>query len=381
MEWGFAPEEAAFRTAVREFVRSKLPLELRHKVVAGEALGKADYLAWHRILHERGWIAPNWPRAFGGCEWSAVRQHIFEEECALAGAPGILPFGIRMVGPVIMKFGSAAQQQRFLPRILSGEDWWCQGYSEPGAGSDLASLRTRAERRGEHYLVNGQKTWTTLAQHADWIFCLVRTATEGRPQEGISFLLIDMQAKGVSVRPIIMLDGEHEINEVWFEDVEVPIANRVGEENKGWTYAKYLLGHERTGNASVGYCRRWLAELKALARRQPGNEGRPLAADTRFRDRIARLEIDLMALEVMNLRVLALEEQRHAPGPEASMLKIMGSELQQALTEETMRAAGHGAMRYPQAGTGHYFNFRKASIYAGSNEIQRNIIARHILGF
>ncbi len=381
MEWGFAPEEAAFRTAVREFVRSKLPLELRHKVVAGEALGKADYLAWHRILHERGWIAPNWPRAFGGCEWSAVRQHIFEEECALAGAPGILPFGIRMVGPVIMKFGSAAQQQRFLPRILSGEDWWCQGYSEPGAGSDLASLRTRAERRGEHYLVNGQKTWTTLAQHADWIFCLVRTATEGRPQEGISFLLIDMQAKGVSVRPIIMLDGEHEINEVWFEDVEVPIANRVGEENKGWTYAKYLLGHERTGNAGVGYCRRWLAELKALARRQPGNEGRPLAADTRFRDRIARLEIDLMALEVMNLRVLALEEQRHAPGPEASMLKIMGSELQQALTEATMHALGHEAAPYPQAATGRYLNFRKASIYAGSNEIQRNIITRHLLGF
>ncbi|HQW08139.1 MAG TPA: acyl-CoA dehydrogenase family protein [Steroidobacteraceae bacterium] len=381
MEWGFAPEEAAFRTEVREFVRSKLPLELRHKVVAGEALGKADYLAWHRILHERGWIAPNWPRAFGGCEWSAVRQHIFEEECALAGAPGILPFGIRMVGPVIMKFGSAAQQQRFLPRILSGEDWWCQGYSEPGAGSDLASLRTRAERRGEHYLVNGQKTWTTLAQHADWIFCLVRTATEGRPQEGISFLLIDMQAKGVSVRPIIMLDGEHEINEVWFEDVEVPIANRVGEENKGWTYAKYLLGHERTGNAGVGYCRRWLAELKALARRQPGNEGRPLAADTRFRDRIARLEIDLMALEVMNLRVLALEEQRHAPGPEASMLKIMGSELQQALTEATMHALGHEAAPYPQAATGRYLNFRKASIYAGSNEIQRNIITRHLLGF
>ena len=381
MEWGFAPEEAAFRTEVREFVRSKLPLELRHKVVAGEALGKADYLAWHRILHERGWIAPNWPRAFGGCEWSAVRQHIFEEECALAGAPGILPFGIRMVGPVIMKFGSAAQQQRFLPRILSGEDWWCQGYSEPGAGSDLASLRTRAERRGEHYLVNGQKTWTTLAQHAGWIFCLVRTATEGRPQEGISFLLIDMQAKGVSVRPIIMLDGEHEINEVWFEDVEVPIANRVGEENKGWTYAKYLLGHERTGNAGVGYCRRWLAELKALARRQPGNEGRPLAADTRFRDRIARLEIDLMALEVMNLRVLALEEQRHAPGPEASMLKIMGSELQQALTEATMHALGHEAAPYPQAATGRYLNFRKASIYAGSNEIQRNIITRHLLGF
>jgi alkylation response protein AidB-like acyl-CoA dehydrogenase len=374
-------EDAAFRAEVRTFVRSHLPAELRHKVLAGERLGKADYLAWHRILFQRGWIAPGWPRAFGGCEWNAMRQHTFEEECALAGAPGILPFGIRMVAPVLMKYGDAAQQQRFLPRILSGEDWWCQGYSEPGAGSDLASLRTRAERRGDRYLVNGQKTWTTLAQFADWIFCLVRTSAEGRPQEGISFLLIDMKSKGVSVRPIVMLDGEPEINEVWFEDVEVPVGNRVGEENKGWTYAKYLLGHERTGNAGVGHCRRWLGELKALARRQPGNDGRPLAGDLRFRDRIARLEIDLMTLEVMNLRVLALEQQRRAPGPEASMLKIMGSELQQALTEAAMHALGHEAMPFPHGATGRYLNFRKASIYAGSNEIQRNIIARHLLGF
>ncbi len=375
-----AADDEAFRAQVREFVRARLPPELRRKVLAGASLGKSDYLAWHRILFERGWIAPSWPRAFGGCEWSAMRQHVFEEECALAGAPGILPFGIRMVAPVLMKFGDVAQQQRFLPRILSGEDWWCQGYSEPGAGSDLASLRMRAQRRGGHYLVNGQKTWTTLAQFADWIFCLVRTSGEGRPQEGISFLLVDMKSQGVSVRPIVMLDGGHEINEVWFEDVEVPVGNRVGEENKGWTYAKYLLGHERTGNAGVGYCRRWLDELKALARRQPGNDGRPLAADHRFRDRIARLEVDLMTLEVMNLRVLALEQQRHAPGPEASMLKVMGSELQQALTEATMRALGHEAAPLPQVATGRYLNFRKASIYAGSNEIQRNIIARHLLG-
>jgi len=381
MELAFSAEDEAFRSEVREFVRAKLPLGLRNKVVAGERLAKSEYLTWHRILFERGWIAPNWPAAFGGCEWSAIRRHIFDEECALAGAPGILPFGIRMVAPVIMKFGNAAQQQRFLPRILSGEDWWCQGYSEPGAGSDLASLKMRAERRGGHYLVNGQKTWTTLAHYADWIFCLVRTSTEGRQQEGISFLLVDMQSRGVSVRPIIMLDGGHEINEVWFEDVEVPAENLVGEEDKGWTYAKYLLGHERTGNAGVGHCRRWLGELKSLARRERSNDGRPLVDDPRFRDRIARLEIDLMALEVINVRVLMLEQQRRAPGPEASMLKIMGSDLQQALTEETMRASGHGAMRYPQPGTGHYFNFRKASIYAGSNEIQRNIIARHILGF
>ncbi len=380
MELEFAPQDEVFRAEVRDFVRARLPLGLRHKMLAGERLGKEDYLVWHRILHEQGWVAPNWPKAFGGCEWSAVRQHIFEEECALAGAPGILPFGIRMVAPVIMKFGSASQQQHFLPRILSGEDWWCQGYSEPGAGSDLASLKMRAERRGDHYLVNGQKTWTTLAQYADWIFCLVRTASAGKPQEGISFLLIDMKTRGVSVRPIIMLDGEHEINEVWFEDAMVPAENLVGEEGKGWTYAKFLLGHERTGNAGVGHCRRWLAELKALAQRQRGNDGRALADDTRFRDRIARLEIDLMTLEVMNVRVLALEEQRHAPGPEASMLKIMGSELQQALTETTMHALGHAAAPFPQAATGRYFNFRKASIYAGSNEIQRNIITRHLLG-
>ncbi|MBX3693910.1 MAG: acyl-CoA dehydrogenase family protein [Steroidobacteraceae bacterium] len=381
MKSGFSAEDEIFREEVRDFVRTRLPLELRNKVVAGEHLTKEEYLRWHRLLFERGWIAPSWPRAFGGCEWSAVRQHIFEEECGLAGAPGIMPFGIRMVAPVIMKFGSAAQQQRFLPRILSGEDWWCQGYSEPGAGSDLASLRTRAERRGGHYLVNGQKTWTTLAHYADWIFCLVRTAREGRPQEGISFLLIDMRSPGVTVRPIIMLDGGHEVNEVWLENVEVPVANLVGEENKGWTYAKYLLGHERTGNAGTGFCRRWLGELKALARLQAGSDGRPLADDWRFRDRITRLEIELMALEVMNLRVLKLEEERHAPGPEASLLKIMGSDLQQALTELTMRALGHDGARAPQAATGRYFNFRKASIYAGSNEIQRNIIARHILGF
>jgi len=380
MKSGFSDEDEAFRAEVRNFVRAALPLELRNKVVASEPLAKADYLSWHRAVFEQGWIAPGWPKAFGGCEWSAVRQHIFDEEAALAGAPGILPFGIRMVGPVIIKFGNAAQQQHFLPRILSGEHWWCQGYSEPGAGSDLASLRTRAERHGDRYLVNGQKTWTTLAQYADWIFCLVRTGREGRPQEGISFLLIDMRTPGVSVRPIVLLDGGHEVNEVWFENVEVPVANLVGDENKGWTYAKYLLGHERTGNAGVGFCRRWLAELKALAKRQSGDDGRPLADDWRFRDRIVRLEIDLMALEVMNLRVLMLEQQRRAPGPEASMLKIIGSELQQALTEATWRALGHEGARFPQAATGRYFNYRKASIYAGSNEIQRNIIARHILG-
>jgi alkylation response protein AidB-like acyl-CoA dehydrogenase len=399
MELAFAPEDEAFRAEVRAFVSGSLPLDIRNKVLGMRRLSREDYLTWHRLLHARGWIAPNWPKTFGGCEWSAVRQHIFDEECALAGAPAIMPFGIRMVAPVIIKFGNAAQQRRFLPRILSGEDWWCQGYSEPGAGSDLASLKTKAERRGDHYVVNGQKVWTTLAQFADWIFCLVRTSTEGRQQEGISFLLIDMKTPGVSVRPIVMLDGEHEINEVWLENVEVPVENLVGDENKGWTYAKYLLGHERTGHANVGLCRRWLSELKRISQLVPGNDERPLSEDARFRDRIARIEIDLMALEVTNVRVLALEQRRNAPGPEASLLKIMGSDIQQALTEtmslalghagaahqhEALRAGYRGATIAPEFGvayTGMYFNFRKASIYAGSNEIQRNIVSRHLLGF
>jgi alkylation response protein AidB-like acyl-CoA dehydrogenase len=393
-----ASQALDFRDEVRRFVAGALPASIRAKMIAGRRLDAPDYRDWHRIVYERGWAAPNWPRAFGGCEWDGLQQHIFEEECSLAGAPLLLPFGLRMCGPVIMAFGNREQQQRFLPRILSGEDWWCQGYSEPGAGSDLASLRMRAERRGDHYVVNGQKTWTTLAQHADWIFCLVRTASEGRPQEGISFLLVDMRSRGVSVRPIVMLDGEHEINEVWLDDVEVPAANLVGEENKGWTYAKYLLNHERTGNAGLGFCRRWLADLKALARAQPGSDGRPLLEDQRFRDRIAQVEIDLLALERTNLRVLALEHARGAPGFEASLLKIKGTEIQQELTELLMQALGHDSLAWqpealedagaqwhtgPVDGlglTGRYLNFRKATIYAGSNEIQRNIIARQLLG-
>ncbi|HUP91236.1 MAG TPA: acyl-CoA dehydrogenase family protein [Solimonas sp.] len=399
MNLNFTPEEEAFRTEVRSFVKAALPADIHAKVRGGKRMEREDFLRWHRLLHQKGWIAPNWPVEFGGSGWDAVRQHIFEEELAMAGAPTTMPFGLRMVAPVIMRFGSPAQQQHFLPRILSGEDWWCQGYSEPGSGSDLASLKTKAERRGDVYVVNGQKTWTTLAQHADWIFCLVRTNTEARAQEGISFLLIDMKSKGVTVRPIIMLDGEHEINEVWFENVEVPVANRVGDENKGWTYAKYLLGHERTGNAGVGMCKRWLRHLKRIAAKQPGDDGKPLLDDPRFRDRIAKVEIDLTALEITNMRVIAMEQERRAPGPEASMLKVKGVEVQQALTELMMLALGQHALPHqsaamdagyagPVAGpdygvplSGHYFNFRKASIYAGSDEIQRNIIAKMILGF
>jgi alkylation response protein AidB-like acyl-CoA dehydrogenase len=398
MDLNFSAEEERFRSEVRAFVAAELPPAIRDKVLSHKRLEREDFLSWLRILNKRGWVAPSWPRKFGGQEWDPVRELILEEECALAGAPPVLPFGRRMVAPVIMTFGNQAQQEYFLPRILNGEHWWCQGYSEPGAGSDLASLKTRAERRGDTYVVNGQKTWTTLAQHANWIFCLVRTSQEGRPQAGISFLLIDMKSPGITVRPIVTLDGEHEINEVWLDDVEVPVANRIGEENKGWTYAKFLLGHERVSNAALGPSKRALRELKAIAAAAPSGTGRTLIEVPRFRDRIAEVEIDLMALEVMVLRVIAMDRERHTPGPEASLLKLHGSQIQQTLSELAMEALGpYAALHQPQAlapdwtgspagppagigVTGRYFNYRKVAIYAGSNEIQRNIIAQHMLG-
>jgi alkylation response protein AidB-like acyl-CoA dehydrogenase len=398
MDLNFSEAEERFRGEVRAFVAARLPEAIRAKVLGHKRLEREDFLTWVRTLNTRGWVAPSWPKRFGGQEFDPARQLILEEECALAGAPPVLPFGPRMVAPVIMAFGNEAQQQYYLPRILGGEHWWCQGYSEPGSGSDLASLKTRAERRGDLYIVNGQKTWTTLAQHADWIFCLVRTSQEGRPQEGISFLLIDMKSPGVTVRPIVMLDGEHEINEVWLDNVEVPVTNRVGEENKGWTYAKFLLGHERVSNAALGVSKRALRELKAIAAAAPAGGGRPLIEVPRFRDRIAAVEIDLMALEVLVLRVIAMDRERHTPGPEASLLKLHGSQIQQTISELAMEALGPyaplhqplalgadwvGSLAGPPLGlgiTGRYFNFRKTSIYAGSNEIQRNIIVRHMLG-
>ena len=381
MDLDFTPEEQAFRREVRAFLEAKLPAAIRDRVLAGAPVSKEDTVRWHKILHAQGWGGVSWPKQFGGTGWTPIQQHIFDVECADAGAPRLLPFGLSMVAPVIMAFGSPAQQQRFLPRILALDDWWCQGYSEPGSGSDLASLKTRAERRGDHYVVNGQKTWTTLAQHADWIFCLVRTASEGRQQEGISFLLIDMKTPGVTVRPIWMLDGEHEINEVWFEDVKVPVENRVGEENKGWTYAKFLLGHERTGIAEVGRNKRELKRLKAMARAQQA-EGGSLFDDPRFRDRIASLEIDLMALEITALRVLTAPASEKKPRPESSFLKIRGSEIRQDISELMMLCVGQDALpdlpdRRPAA---HYLNDRKTSIYGGSNEIQKNIVAQMILG-
>jgi alkylation response protein AidB-like acyl-CoA dehydrogenase len=397
MDLNYTQEEDAFREEVREFLRVRLPGDLARKVLDHKRLGKDDYVRWQRILFEKGWLAPGWPEEHGGIRWTSIQRYIFEEEAAAAGAPRLTPFGLHMVGPVIIAFGSPQQKSRYLPRILSSEDWWCQGYSEPGSGSDLASLKTRAERQGDQYLVNGQKTWTTHAQHADMIFCLVRTSTTGKKQEGISFLLIDMHSPGVTVRPIITLEGEHEVNEVWFENVKVPAENLVGEEGRGWTYAKFLLSHERTGIAGVGASKRELNYLKHIAVEERQG-GKPLSEDPLFRDRIARVEIDLMALEITCLRVAAADRDGKAPGPEASILKIKGTEIQQELTELMMDAVGPYALPHlPMAWGDHwigshigpdyaaplaarYFNYRKTSIYGGSNEIQRNIIAQMVLG-
>ncbi|MBM0105397.1 acyl-CoA dehydrogenase family protein [Steroidobacter sp. S1-65] len=398
MDLNFTPAELAFRDEVRQFLRDQLPQDIAERVKNGLALRAQDYTRWQKILYQRGWGAPGWPKQFGGPGWGPVEMHIFDEEAAAAGAPRTIPFGLKMVAPVIMAFGSPAQQQRFLPGIISGDVWWCQGYSEPGAGSDLASLKTRAERQGDHYIVNGQKTWNTLGQYADWIFCLVRTDPNApKQQQGISFLLIDMKTPGITVRPIITMDGAHEVNEVWFENVKVPVENRIGEENKGWTYAKFLLGHERTNIAGVGASKRELARLKNIARKETKN-GRPLLEDPLFAARVAQVEMDLMALEITNLRALSAESEKRAPGPEASILKIKGTEIQQAISELMMYAVGPYALPFERASieegdlhsvagpdyaaplAANYCNVRKVTIYGGSNEIQRNIIAQMILG-
>jgi alkylation response protein AidB-like acyl-CoA dehydrogenase len=397
MDLNFTQEETAFREEVREFVAHALPADIRHKVLNGLILESTDYTRWQKILHAKGWGGAAWKKEFGGTGWNPVQQYIFEEECAAAGAPRTIPFGLKMVAPVIMQFGSPAQQERFLPKILAADEWWCQGYSEPGSGSDLASLKTRAVREGNEYIVNGQKTWTTQGQYADWMFCLVRTDSEVKPQQGISFLLIDMKTPGITVRPIITMDGAHEVNEVWLENVRVPVENLVGEENKGWTYAKFLLGHERTNIAGIGIAKRELTRLKRIATLET-KHGKPLIKDPMFAARIAQIEIDLTALEITNLRVLSAEAERRAPGPEASILKIKGTEIQQAITELLVQAAGPAALAlrreamaagyqgdavgpfYATPLAAQYLNMRKLSIYGGSNEIQKNIISQMILG-
>ncbi|MER1967123.1 acyl-CoA dehydrogenase family protein [Castellaniella sp. GW247-6E4] len=389
-------DQENFRRDVREFLRRNLPEDLRAKVIHGRCLAKGDFVRWQRILHQAGWGAVWWPIEYGGAGWDPLRCHLFEEECALAGAPVQIAFGLRMLAPVLIAFGSEVQKSRFLPGIISGEDWWCQGYSEPGSGSDLASLKTRAVRSGQEYIVDGQKTWTTYAQHADWMFCLARTRSEGKPQEGISFLLIDMKAPGIMVRPIITMDGEHEINEVWLENVRVPAENLVGEENKGWSYAKFLLGHERTAIADIGSLKRELRRLKNLVINERALTG-AVIDDVRFRDRVAWLELNAIALEATCLRLLSVARERQ-PGPEASLLKIRSTELQQAIAEAQLLALGvHGLpdLRPVEASDANeetadqntlpesvrwlaarYFNLRKTTIYGGTTEIQKNLIAQ-----
>jgi pimeloyl-CoA dehydrogenase large subunit len=401
MDLRFTADELAFRDEVRTFMRTALPADIRSKLVEGRRLKKDDIVVWQRILNAKGWAVPHWPAEWGGRNWTPIQSYIFLEELQQAPAPPPLGFGVTMCGPVIIAFGSEAQKKRFLPRIANLDDWWCQGFSEPGSGSDLASLKTSAKRNGsDHYVVNGQKTWTTTAQWADWIFCLVRTDPAAKKQEGISFLLIDMKTPGITVRPIVTIDGGREVNEVFFDDVKVPAENLVGQENKGWDYAKFLLGNERTGIARVGMSKERIRRLRELATLERAHD-RPLIEDERFRAKIAAVEVELKALEMTQLRVVANERNRkgNRPDPASSILKIKGSEIQQTISELLLEVVGPYALPYqpeyldeerwnePPVGPDwapslapSYFNTRKVSIYGGTNEIQKNIIAKAILG-
>jgi alkylation response protein AidB-like acyl-CoA dehydrogenase len=369
MDLAFSSDDLAFRDEVREFVKTRLPDTIRRKMQAGDHLTRDEIMQWQAILFERGWVAPNWPQQHGGPGWTPTQRHIFFEELASGWAPRLLPFGLSMVAPVIIEFGNDEQKAEHLPKILSGERFWCQGYSEPGSGSDLASLQTRAERKGDTYVINGTKTWITAAQWANWIFVLARTDTTVKKQEGISFILVDMATPGVTVRPIVTIDGGNEINEVHLENVVVPVSNRVGEEGGGWTYAKFLLEHERTGTAGISQCRLQLEKLRDVL-----EEHR--IEDARLEERIATVEIELEAIAFTEMRTLAAESAGKRPGPESSILKVKGTEIQQTISELALDALGPYTERH-LAPT--YFNYRKTSIYAGSNEIQKNIIAKRIL--
>lgn len=391
------PEETAFRQEVRQFVETNLPDDIRAKVLGFLRVEREDYVRWQRILAARGWGAPGWSAAFGGCGWNPVQRNIFDEECFSLGAPRQMPFGLSMIAPVLMKFGTPEQQQHFLPRIISMDDWWCQGYSEPGAGSDLAALKTRAELQGDHYVVNGQKTWTSFAHWANWIFVLVRTAWDCKAQAGISLILVPMDSPGITVRPIRTLDGGHDVNEIFFDQVKVPAANLLGAENSGWAAAKFLLGHERTNIAGLGMCKRLLRRLKELSHTQTKG-GRPLLEDIRWRDKVAQIEIEVLSHEWALARLISLEQAGQGLGTEPSMLKVRGSEIQGMLGELLMECAGpyalpylHDALEYgyegpTAAGTelnplaGLYLDLRKVAIYGGTNEIQRTLIGRSIVG-
>ena len=398
MDLSFTPEERAFREEMRAFFHKEIPAEIRDAVQQGEHVSREFQVTAQRIMNAHGLAVPNWPVEWGGRDWTPVQLYIWQDEMQQACVPPPLGFNANMVGPVIAQFGSEEQKREFLPKTANLDIWWCQGFSEPGSGSDLASLRTTAVRDGDHYVVNGQKTWTTLAQHADWIFNLVRTDPAAKKQQGISFLLIDMKTPGITVRPIQTLEGGHEVNEVWFDDVRVPVQNLVGEENRGWDYAKFLLGNERTGIARVGVSKARIRRIKQLAALERVGD-RPLIEEPHFREKVAAVEVELKALEMTQLRVVADERKRERgkPNPASSILKIKGSELQQATTELLMDVVGPYVLPYdPHEGGGNeppvgpdyaaeaaptYFNWRKISIYGGSNEIQRNIVAKAILGF
>jgi len=387
----FSAEDLAFRDEVRAFLAEAYDDELK-ALLADRNSHKKAMVTWQKRLHAKGWVAPNWPVEHGGTGWSVTQNFIYESERATVGAPDTVPFGLKMVAPVIYTFGNEEQKQRFLPRILSSEDWWCQGYSEPGAGSDLASLKTKAELDGDEYVVNGAKIWTTYAQYADWIFCLVRTDSSGRKQQGITFLLIDMKTPGITVNPIVSIDGVHSLNEVLFDNVRVPVTNRIGEQDQGWTYAKALLAHERTAIAGVADSKRGLAEIRELARREV-SAGNALLDDPMFQKRLTDVEIELMALEYTELRVLASSAAGHGPGVESSLLKVKGTEIQQAVQQLYIDVAGYycgtiqGDLSAEQIGhdfgerarTGYMYG-RAVTVYGGSNEVQKNITAKYVLG-
>lgn len=398
MNADFTAEELAFQEEVREFLQNEFPRELKEKVDANIRLSKEELVRWQKILYKKGWVAPNWPEEYGGTGWTPTQKYIFANEMGRIGAPEPVPFGLKMVAPVIMTYGTEEQKQRFLPDILESNVWWCQGYSEPNAGSDLASLKTTAVRDGDEYIVNGSKTWNTYGQYADWIFCLVRTDNTAKKQEGISFLLIDMKSPGITLKPIVLLDGHAEVNEVFFDEVRVPAENLIGEENKGWTYAKLLLTHERTGIAQVPRSKRRLAALKRTAAQTDDGFGGSMADNPAFKQKLAEVEIQLQALEYSDLRTLAALSVGKAPGPESSILKIVGTELAQQMDEMFVQLAGYHCLpfvpdqfeegfqgQYIGPGTTAstaltYFNNRKLSIFGGSNEIQRNIICKAVLG-
>jgi len=399
MNINFSDEDVNFKKEVREFINSNLPKELQTKISNGGSASKEETIAWQKALNKKKWFAPGWPKEYGGSEMSVMRKYILDLELSLADTPTLIPFGVTMIAPVLIEFGTKKQKDYFLPKILESDHWWCQGYSEPNSGSDLASLSAKAVLENDMYIINGTKTWTTLAQFADWMFCLVRTSTKGKPQEGISFIMIDMKSKGISVDPIITLDGSHEINTVYLENVKVPKENLIYEVNKGWSVAKFLLSHERTSIAAVGRSKSALRKLKEIAAIEYDNDEKPLINDRRFRDQLTTLEMDLKALEYTELRILSKESQGTAPGPEASLLKIQGSEIQQRITELTLNAVGYQGLihngeninydrlndfsvvpDYAENAASNYLNKRKTTIYGGSNEIQKNILSKMVLG-